>query len=146
MRIVIRDGLVQVDDRAFSVLETILRGLLDGEIVVDKTRGIRGEFELQGSAEYSYVSPGLLIVSSEVCSTLSSRLEIADSRRSILVKMRDVRLEKPEVSVKLSRVQATLAISFKPRRVVVDCSNCELKVLETPFQLLVEARGLFQSS
>jgi hypothetical protein len=44
--------------------------------------------------------------------------------------------------VDFSRVQATLAISFKPRRVVVDCSNCELKVLETPFQLLVEARGV----
>jgi len=50
MRVVIRDGLVLVDDKAFSVLEIILRGLLDGEIVVDKTRGIRGELDLQGSA------------------------------------------------------------------------------------------------
>jgi hypothetical protein len=142
MKVVIRDGLVLVDDKAFSVLETILRGLLDGEIVVDKTQGVRGELDLQGSAEYSYMSPGLLIVSSGVYSTLSTRLEIADSRRSILVKMGGSRLEKPEVSVKLFRVQAALAISFKPRRVVVDCSNCELKVLETPFQLLVEARGV----
>jgi len=135
----IRDGLVEVDSKPYSVSELYVGGLLRGEVVVSKSSGLWGEIVVENTPAITYEYPGILVVG-EWSSSGSVRVDVVERRKNFTVKYASTQLEVPEVRLILENIESRLVAAFTPRRITLQC-NSNVEVFEEPFRLVLRVRA-----
>jgi hypothetical protein len=136
----IRDGLVEVDSKPYSVVELYVGGLLRGELTMSKSNGMWGEIVVKSTSAVTYEYPGLLVVG-EWSGISEFRVDVTERRRSLAVKYSSTMWSVPEVKLIIEGVESRLIAAFTPRRLTFQCSG-SVEVSEEPFRLVLRARSL----
>jgi len=135
----IRDGLVEVDSKPYSVSELYVGGVLRGEVSVNKSSGIWGEVVVEDTSIVTYEYPGVLVVGAWSNGS-SVRVDVVERRKSFTVKYTSRQLESPEVKLIFKSVDSHLVASFTPRRITLHCKGV-IELVEEPFKLLLITRS-----
>ena len=135
----IRDGLVEVDNKPYSVNELYVGGLLRGEVVISKSNGLLGEIIIKNIPAITYEYPGILVIG-EWSSNGNVRVDVIERKKSFTVKYASTQLEAPEVKLILENTKSRLIVAFTPRRITLQCSN-NVEVFEEPFRLVLRVRA-----
>jgi hypothetical protein len=140
MSLKIRDGLVEVDSKPYSVVELYVGGLLRGELTMSKSNGMWGEIAVKSTSAVTYEYPGILVVG-EWSGSSEFRVDVTERRRSLAVKYSSTMWSVPEVKLIIEGVESRLIAAFTPRRLTFQCSG-GVEVSEEPFRLVLRARSL----
>jgi hypothetical protein len=140
MSLKIRDGLVEVDSKPYSVVELYVGGLLRGELTMSKSNGMWGEIAVKSTSAVTYEYPGILVVG-EWSGSSEFRVDVTERRRSLAVKYSSTMWSVPEVKLIIEGVESRLIAAFTPRRLTFQCSG-DVEVSEEPFRLVLRARSL----
>ena len=135
----IRDGLVEVNSKPYSVNELYVGGLVRGELTISKSAGLVGEITVEGEPTITYEYPGILVVG-EWSSISGARVDIIERRKWLTVKYALIQRDTPEVKLILDNIESRLIVSFTPRRITLEYSG-NLEILEEPFRLVLQARA-----
>lgn len=135
----IRDGLVEVDNKPYSVSELYVGGVLRGEMSISKNTGIWGEVVVEDTSTITYEYPGILIIGAWSNGD-SIRVDIVELRKSFTVKYSSKQREASEVKLIFNSVKSHLITSFTPRRIILRCRGV-IELIEEPFKLLLITRS-----
>jgi hypothetical protein len=135
----IRDGLVEVNSRPYSVSELYVSGLLKGEVVVNKSSGIWGEIVVESSSTLAYEYPGILVIGGW-SSSGGVRVDVVEKRKSFAVRYASTQREVSEVKLVFEGAELRVVAAFTPRRITLQCEG-SIEVSEEPFRLVLRARA-----
>jgi len=84
----LKDNIVVVDGQPYSAIEVYITAKTTGKLVFNKLHGIQGRLEISGPTDIYYQDPGILIINSETPQSYSEKLEVVDTRKTLLQKQK----------------------------------------------------------
>lgn len=142
MRLIkIRDGIVEVNDKPYLAEEVYVQGTMSGILSMSKSTGILGEIRLDEDESITFESLRILIIGSWDISLLSSKIEIFEHRRDLVLNMSSKKENYYEVELRVERSYIAISAGFKPRKLTIYYGQSNISLDRKPYAVSIRIRS-----
>ncbi|MEM4663875.1 MAG: hypothetical protein QXP67_02990 [Desulfurococcaceae archaeon] len=141
LNIRIRDNIVVVDEKPYSVSEMFIHGRATGFVKLSKSAGLTGDLSVEAS-RFTYEYPGVIIIG-EPFKPLSYKIEVVEDRKGLLIRTPSkLHSGMYEVNVVLENARVAMMVLPTSRRLLMYVHGASVQTREKFMVLEISVRAL----